>query len=188
MAKAPIRWSHLALWTASRYAAGSDSHPVAEVAGQVDPHIGPNADSGLRQVRTGSEQEVRPIRKCGRVGDLKSEPILGIRDLAGVVECGPSLRRETQVERDVGGRGNRPDGVRRRPSGRHGVVAIRARCGVSSPKGFAWGWDTGRTARRGNDVPAALHEEGPSRIQARSVQVRWLSGLVPKDAVERIGE
>src|SRR3989454_9491005 len=70
----------------------SESHPVAEEARQVDPYVGPNAGSGLRQVQTGSEQEVRPIRKCGCVGDLKSEPILGIRDLAGVVECGPSLR------------------------------------------------------------------------------------------------
>src|SRR2546428_14048789 len=39
----------------------SESHPVAEVAGQVDPHTGPNADRGLRQVPTLSVQEYRTI-------------------------------------------------------------------------------------------------------------------------------
>src|SRR5207247_9823244 len=74
------------------------SHPVSEVAGQVDAHLGPNAGSGLWQIRTGPERQVRPIRECGRVGGLQSQPILRIRDLPGVVESSPGLRREAKVE------------------------------------------------------------------------------------------
>src|SRR5256712_9537017 len=51
-----------------------ESHPVAEEALQVDPYVGPNAGSGLRQVQAGSEKKARPTPKGGRGGRLESGP------------------------------------------------------------------------------------------------------------------
>src|SRR5439155_23606704 len=59
-----------------------ESHPIAEVAAQVDGRGRPDARSGLTEIDAGSEGEVRPIREGGRVGDLEVEAISRILDLA----------------------------------------------------------------------------------------------------------
>src|SRR5207244_12490449 len=84
----------------------AEADSVAEVAGQVDPDIGPNTRGGLRQVVETRREEVRPIHERIVRGNLELELVLRVGDLARVVESGPGLRRETEVERHVDRRGS----------------------------------------------------------------------------------
>src|SRR5437867_1651332 len=217
MARPPSRWSHFALWTASRWVAGWDSryrryascwerevaneesscapggirgevqpeaHPVAEVAGQVDPDIGPNTRGGLWQVVETRREEVRPIREWIVLGDLELELVLGVRDLPRVVKRGPGLGRETEVERDVDRRGSREEIIHGRPAHGHRVVRVRPVRVVPRPEGGARRRNTRWTTVRRHDVPTAFHEERPrSGVDPDGGEGRGLDRLVAEDAV-----